>query len=129
MIGINEIFLSRRDLLENRRIPNRDIREIKISRRAVAIRDVHDAVITQSHVRRQTCIAQCERHVVPATKMFVDQGLKVDVGQDVAAVSQEWPAAEIAFHILDSAARLKQIRLVNQRNRTTFILIIVKERL
>ena len=39
----------RRNPLENRRVPNRDIGKIKISRDAVAVADVHDTVIAQSH--------------------------------------------------------------------------------
>src|SRR6476660_8932524 len=40
--------------LENSPIPNRDIGKIKISRDAVAITDVHDTLIAQSHGRSQT---------------------------------------------------------------------------
>ena len=39
----------RRNPVENRRVPNRDIGEIEISRDAVAVADVHDPVMTQSH--------------------------------------------------------------------------------
>src|SRR4051794_21340351 len=53
-------FLLRRDLLENRRIPNGDVREIKVSSCTVPIRDIHNAVIAQRHLRSQTCFTQCE---------------------------------------------------------------------
>src|SRR5215831_4162047 len=119
-------FLLRRNSRENGRIPNSNIGEIKISPHAIAIRDIYDAVIAQSDVRTQTCFAQCERDVVPTTEMFVDQGLKVDVRQDVAAVSEEGAATKTTFRILDSTARLKQIRLVNQDHGMTFILFVAK---
>ena len=70
----------RRNPLENRRVPNRDIGKIKISRDAVAVADVHDTLIAQSHGRSQTGVTQSERHVVSATEMFVDQRLEFDVG-------------------------------------------------
>ena len=39
----------RRNPLENRRVPNRDICKIKISLDAVAVADVYDTVIAQSY--------------------------------------------------------------------------------
>src|SRR5262245_15389933 len=39
----------RRDPLKNRRVPNRDVGEIEISRDAVAVGDVYHTVIAQSH--------------------------------------------------------------------------------
>ena len=70
----------RRNPLENRRVPNRDIGKIKISLDAVAVADVYDTVIAQSHSCSQTGVTQSERHVVSATEMFVDQRLEFDVG-------------------------------------------------
>jgi len=80
MIGINEIFLRGGIRGKIARVPNRDIGKIKISRDAVAVADVHDTLIAQSHSGRQTGVTQSERHVVSATEMFVDQRLEIDVG-------------------------------------------------
>src|SRR4029434_9645952 len=65
-------FLLRRDSLENLRIPNSDVREIKNPLITVAIRDIHNAVIAQSHLRSQTRFTQRERDIIPAAEMFVD---------------------------------------------------------
>src|SRR5437762_100616 len=73
-------LFARRNPLENRRVPNGDIGEINISSDAVAIADVHDTLIAQSHSGSQTGVTQSERHVVSATVMFVDQGLEIEVG-------------------------------------------------
>src|SRR5262249_42752639 len=70
----------RRNPLENRRVPNRDIGKIKISCDAVALADVHDPLIAQSHSGSQTGVTQSECYVVFPTEMFVDQRLKFDVG-------------------------------------------------
>src|SRR5262245_36965401 len=75
-----------RNPVENRRVPNRDIGEIKISRDTVTVANVHDTVIAQSHSGSQAGVAQSERHVIFATKMFVDQRSEFDVRQNVAAV-------------------------------------------
>src|SRR4026208_1154658 len=65
-------FLLGRDLLENRRIPNSDVREIKVPLRTEPIRDIHNAVIAQGHFRSQTCFTQCESDLISAAEMFVD---------------------------------------------------------
>ena len=61
-----------RNPLENRRVPNRDIGEIQISHDAVAVADVHDTLVAQSHRGSQAGMTQSQRHVVSATEMFVN---------------------------------------------------------
>ena len=100
------LFL-RRNSLKNCWIPNSDVGEIKISRDPVTIRDVHDPVIAQSDIGSQTGGPQCERYVVAAAEMFVNQRWQIDIGQDVAAVSDEWIATEAAFCILNATAGLQ----------------------
>src|SRR5262249_16604633 len=70
----------RRDPLENGRVPNPGIWEIKISCNAVTLAHVHATVIAQSDGCCQTGVTQSERHVVSATEMFVDQRLEIDIG-------------------------------------------------
>ena len=55
--------------------------------------------------------------------MFVDQRLHIDVREDVAAVCDKRLGAEMLFRILDAAASLKQIPLVDERNRMADITI------
>jgi membrane protein YdbS with pleckstrin-like domain len=46
--------------------------------------------------------------------VFVDQFLNVDIGQDVAAIHDEWMMAEKRLGVLNAAAGLEQIRLVHE---------------
>src|SRR5215470_8919465 len=73
-----DLFM-RRNSLKDHGVPNRDIGEIKISRDAVTIADVHNTLVAQSHSSSQAGVAQSKRHVVSATEMFVDQRLQFDV--------------------------------------------------
>jgi hypothetical protein len=116
-----------RNPLENRRVPNCDIGEIKISFDAVAVADVHDTLVAQSHSRSQTGVTQSERHVVATTEMFVNQRLELDVGQDIAAIRQKRFGAEMAFRVLDAAARFEEIRFVNESDGKPGILARGKE--
>src|SRR5215469_11693994 len=68
-----------RNPLENSRVPEGDIGEIKVSRDAVATGDVYNAVVAQRHSRSQTGVTQCERHIVAAIEMLVDQSSQIDV--------------------------------------------------
>ena len=61
--------------------------------------------------------------------MFVDQRLKFDVRQNIAAVGQKRFAAEMIFRVFDAAARFEQVRLVNERGRKAGILVRGKETL
>src|ERR1043166_2256142 len=74
-------------------------------------------------------MTQTECHVVSATEMFVNQRLKIDVRQNIAAVGQERFAAEMTFRVFDTAARFKQVRLVNQRDGKASVLARGKESL
>src|SRR5262245_12646225 len=65
-------FLIRRNPLKNRGVPNCDVGKIKISGDAVAVADVYDTLVAQSHRGSQTRITQGQRYVVSSTKMFVD---------------------------------------------------------
>src|SRR5215216_7240171 len=69
-------FLPLRDPLENLRIPNGDISKIDVSSGAVAIREIHNAVITEGHVRSQAGVTQRQRNVVATTEMFVNQSFQ-----------------------------------------------------
>src|SRR5205823_11409550 len=115
--------------LENRRAPNRDIGEIKVSRDAITVADVHDTVIAQSHSCSQTGVTQSERHVVSATEMFVDQRLEIDVGQNIAAVGQKRFAAEMTFRVLDAPACFEQVRLVNEPSGKATVVAVRKDTL
>src|SRR5439155_5780325 len=123
-----DLFVGRNPL-ENRRAPDRDIGEIKISRDAITVADVHDTLIAQSHSCSQTGVTQSERHVVSATEMFVDQRLEIDVGQNIAAVGQKRFAAEMIFRVFDAAARFEQVRLVNERGGKASVVALAKETL
>src|SRR5262249_61958993 len=74
-------------------------------------------------------MTQSERHVVVAAKVLVDQRLKIDVGQNIAAVGQERLAAEMTFRVLNAAARFEQVRLVNKCDGKVSILARGKESL
>ena len=116
-----------RNPLEDRRVPNCDIGEIKISFDAVAVADVHDTLFAQSHSRSQTGVTQSERHVVATTEMFVNQRLEIDVGQDIAAIGKKRFGAEMAFRVLDAAARFEEVRFVNKSDGKAGILARGKE--
>src|SRR5215468_5117235 len=72
-------------------------------------------------------MTQSERHVVAATEMFVNQRLQLDVGQDIAAICQKRFAAEMAFRVLDAAARFEEVRFVNESDGEPRILARGKE--
>src|SRR5260370_34557759 len=58
---------------------------------------------------------------------IVDQRLEIDVGQNIAAVNDEWFFPKNAFDIFDPAARFEQVRFVNERGGKTSILACGKE--
>jgi hypothetical protein len=117
----------RRNPPEDRRVPNCDIREIKISFDAVAVADVYDTLVAQSHSRSQTGVTQSKRHVVATTEMFINQRLELEVGQDIAAIRQKRFGAEMTFRVLDTAARFEEVRFVNESDGKPRILARGKE--
>jgi hypothetical protein len=72
-------------------------------------------------------MTQRERHVVSAPKVFVDQRLEFDVGQNIAAVGQEWFVTKMTFGVFDPAAGFEQIRLVNKHRGKAGVLARGKE--
>ena len=61
--------------------------------------------------------------------MFGNQRFERDVGQNIAAVNDEWFFPKNAFDIFDAAAGFEQVWLVNKRNRKASVLVTGKERL
>jgi len=55
--------------------------------------------------------------------MFGNQRFERDVGQNIAAVNDEWFFPKNAFDIFDTAAGFEQLWLVNKRNRKASILV------
>src|SRR5437762_14182235 len=50
-----------RDLLENRRIPNRDVGEVEFARNAVAVVNIDDAMFAESDARTQSGVTKRKR--------------------------------------------------------------------
>ena len=87
----------------------------------MAVADIDDAAIVERHCRRQACFSQGQSNVVSPAEMLVDQGLKVDIGENVAAVSDKRFCIELRFYILNAAAGLEEIWLMDQLDRMTAV--------
>src|SRR2546423_6012922 len=61
--------------------------------------------------------------------MFGNQRFERDVGQNIAAVNNEWFFPKNAFDVLDAAAGFEQVWLVHKRNRQARILVRGKKSL
>src|SRR5205807_2581246 len=83
--------------------------------------DIDDAAIVECHCRRQACFPQGQGNVVSAAEMLVDQGLKIDIGENVAAVGDKRFCIELRFYILNAAAGLEEIWLMDQLDRITAV--------
>ena len=78
-----------RDPLENRPRPDANPSEIVLTCVAVSIGHVNDTVPFQGDVFTEMTFAQRQSDIVPSARMFIEQRLKIDVRQDVAAVADK----------------------------------------
>src|SRR5437870_8929841 len=80
-------FLCRRDSSKNRGTPHGDVSEIVAARDAESVGNIYDFAIGKSNVGAETGSSQVERDVIFPPKMFLDQWPKVQVSENVSAVS------------------------------------------
>ena len=59
--------------------------------------------------------------------MLVNQRLRINVRQDITAVSDKRIAGQNALHILNAAAGLQQLRLVHERNWAVGVAVLAKK--
>src|SRR5213596_2001286 len=55
--------------------------------------------------------------------MFGNQRFERDVGQNIAAINDEWFFPKNAFDIFDPAAGFEQVRLIDERNGMTVVTV------
>src|SRR5205814_9305091 len=90
----------------------------------VFFRNLDDSASSHDHARPQAGIPpKAKRHLITGAEMFGNQRFERDVGQNIAAVNDEWFFPKNAFDFLDTAAGFEQLWLVNKRNRKASILV------
>src|SRR5438874_10949588 len=110
-------FLLWRNPRESRRIPNCNVGKIVFARNAIAIRNIDHAIVAKGNCGPQAGVAECEGDIVIAVEMLVDQRSQRNVRPNIAAISEEWFAAQLNLDVFDSAARFKKRRLVDESER------------
>src|SRR5437763_474623 len=107
--------------MKNFGAPHRHVGEIVSAWRAVPICDIDHAAIAQRNGGAESGVTQPKGDIVPLAKMFTDERLQAFIGQDVGAVSDESVWAQQPLGIFNSAARLEQLRLMNQSDGVTSV--------
>ena len=113
-----------RDAIEDRARPDANACEIVATGVAIAIGHIDDAVSLQRHVLAVIGLAQDQRHIVSGPGMFVEQWLEIDVGQNVAAISNEQLIVEERLDVFDSTAGPKNFRLLDELHGMAAVLAV-----
>src|SRR5258707_10301854 len=59
-------------------------------------------------------MAQGQRHLAARLEVKIDESININIGENIAAINQEWLLPEKTGDVKNSAARLEQIRLMNE---------------
>src|SRR5207302_6908959 len=77
-------------------------------------------------VGRESGFAQAERDIVAAPEMLADQRRKINIAENVSAVSDKRRIPKFALDVFDSAAGLQQQRLILKMQRHVSVAAVGK---
>src|SRR6266404_1438812 len=75
---------------------------------------------------RELGLAQSQGHVISALEVFVNQRPQTNVGQQIAAISNERLSTELGFDIFDAAASFQQNGFMDEIDRDLAVAIFRK---